>query len=83
MSAKPISPLHQRVLDEMKLGRFTPDTQREYIRTVKKLAASPARSRDTAIAEDLHAFQPLLTATGVQEPTINATVTVLRPAQSP
>jgi integrase/recombinase XerD len=36
------------------------------------------RSPDTATAEDLRAFQLHLTATGVQPPTINATVTVLR-----
>jgi hypothetical protein len=36
------------------------------------------RSPDTATAEDLRAFQLHLTATGVQPPTVNATVTVLR-----
>ena len=36
------------------------------------------RSPDTATTEDLRAFQLHLTATGVQPPTINATVTVLR-----
>ena len=52
--------------------------QRDYIRAVKKLAAFLGRSPDTATAEDLCAFQLHLTATGVQPPTINATVTVLR-----
>jgi hypothetical protein len=59
-------------------GGFTPDTQRDYIRVVKKLAVFPGRSPDTATAEELRAFQLHLTATGVQPPTINATVTVLR-----
>jgi integrase/recombinase XerD len=57
---------------------FTPDTQRDYIRAVKKLAAFLGRSPDTTTAEDLRAFQLHLSATGVQPPTINATVTVLR-----
>jgi len=78
MSEKPISPLRQRMLDDMSLRRFTPDTQRDYVRAVKKLAAFLGRSPDTATAEELRAFQLHLTATGVQPPTINATVTVLR-----
>jgi len=78
MSQKPISPLRQRMLEDMRLRGFTPDTQRDYIRAVKKLAAYLGRSPDTATAEDLRAFQLHLTASGVQPPTINTTVTVLR-----
>ena len=78
MSEKPISPLRQRMLEDMSLRGFTPDTQRDYIRAVKKLAAFLGRSPDTATAEDLRAFQLHLSATGVQPPTINAMVTVLR-----
>src|SRR5712664_3005019 len=78
MSEKPISPLRQRMLEDMSLRGFTPDTQRDYIRAVKKLAAFLDRSPDTATAKDLRAFQLHLTAGGVQPPTINATVTVLR-----
>jgi hypothetical protein len=64
------------MLEDMSLRGFTPDTQRDYIRAVKKLAAFLGRSPDTATAEDLRAFQLHLTAVGVQPPTINATVTV-------
>src|SRR5215472_9781709 len=78
MSEKPISPLRQRMLEDMSLRGFTPDTQGDYIRAVKKLAAFLGRSPDTATAEDLRAFQLHLTASGVQPPTINTTVTVLR-----
>jgi site-specific recombinase XerD len=78
MSQKPISPLRQRMLEDMSLRGFTPDTQRDYIRAVKKLASFLGRSPDTATAEDLRAFQLHLTTTGVQPPTINGTVTVLR-----
>jgi integrase/recombinase XerD len=78
MSEKPISPLRQRMLEDMRLRGFTPDTQGDYIRAVKKLAAFLGRSPDTATAEDLRAFQLHLTASGVQPPTINTTVTVLR-----
>jgi integrase/recombinase XerD len=78
VSEKPISPLRRRMLDDMTMRRFTPDTQRDYIRSVKKLAAFLGRSPDTATAEDLRAFQLHLVATGVRPPTINAIVTVLR-----
>ena len=78
MSEKPINPLRQRMLEDMSVRRFTPDTQRDYIRAVKKLAAFLGRSPDTATAEELRAFQLHLTETGVQPPTINATITVLR-----
>jgi integrase/recombinase XerD len=78
MSQKPISPLRQRMLEDMSLRGFTSDTQRDYIRAVKKLASFLGRSPDTATAEDLRGFQLHLTAPGVQPPTINATVTVLR-----
>ena len=56
MSEKPISPLRQRMLEDMSLRGFTRDTQRDYIRAVKKLAAFLRRSPDTATAEDLRAF---------------------------
>src|SRR6202035_3918567 len=68
----------QRMLEDMSMRRFLPDTQREYIRAVKRLATFLGRSPDTATAEELRAFQLHLTETGVQPPTINATVTALR-----
>ena len=48
MSEKPISPLRQRMLDDMNMRRFVPDTQREYIRAVKKLASFLGRSPNSA-----------------------------------
>jgi integrase/recombinase XerD len=78
MSEKPISPLRRRLLEDMSVRRFVPDTQREYIRAVKRLATFLGRSPDSATAEELRGFQLHLTGTGVQPPTINATVTALR-----
>jgi len=43
MSDKPISPLRVRMIQDMTVRNFVPDTQREYIRAVKKLAASPIK----------------------------------------
>src|SRR6266540_4251392 len=78
MSEKPISPLRQRMLEDMSVRQFTPDTQREYIRAVKRLAAFLGRSPDTATPEELRAFQLYLTGTGMRPPTMNTTVTALR-----
>lgn len=78
MSEKPVSPLRQRMLEDMSVRRFTPDTQREYIRAVKRLAAFLGRSPDTAAGEELRSFQLHLTKTGVRPATLNATVTALR-----
>src|ERR1700754_3716136 len=78
MSEKPISPLRQRMLEDMNMRRFVPDTQREYIRAVKRLATFLGRSPDTATAEELRAFQLHLTETSMQPPSVNATVTALR-----
>lgn len=76
MSEKPISPLRARMIQDMTVRNFVPETQREYIRAAKKLAAFLNRSPETA--EDLRAFQMHLTGTGANPPTINATVTALR-----
>ncbi len=78
MTAKPVSPLRQRMINDMKLRNFVPDTQREYIRAVKNLTMFLKRLPDTATAEELRAFQLHMTETGVRPPTINATVTALR-----
>jgi hypothetical protein len=66
MSKKPISPLRQRMLEDMNMRRFVPDTHREYIRAVKRLATFLGRSPDTATCEELRALQLHLTETGVQ-----------------
>jgi integrase/recombinase XerD len=78
MTDKPISPLRQRLINDMTVRNFVPDTQREYIRAVKNFTIFLKRSPDTATAEDLRAFQLHMTETGVRPPTINATVTALR-----
>jgi site-specific recombinase XerD len=78
MTTKAISPLRQRMINDMNVRNFVPDTQREYIRAVKNLTIFLGRSPDTATAEDLRAFQLHMTETGVRPPTVNATVTALR-----
>ena len=77
-STQPISPLRQRMIEDMNLRKLAPRTQTSYIRAVKKLADYLGHSPDTATAEDLRQFQLHLTDKGTSRITINATITALR-----
>ena len=77
-STQPISPLRQRMLDDMRLRKLSPKTQTGYIRAVKRLAGFLQRSPDSATAEDLRRFQLYLVDRGTSPITLNATITGLR-----
>ncbi len=77
-SNKSISPLRQRMIDDMTLRKLSPKTQSGYIRAVKKLSCFLGRSPDTATAEDLRLFQLHLVEFGVSSITLNATITGLQ-----
>ena len=47
MSDKPISPLRQRMIDDMRARRFSEDTQRDYVRNVRNFTAFLGRPPDT------------------------------------
>ncbi len=53
MIDKPISPLRQRMIDDMTARRFKEKVQKDYIRHVRTFAAFLGRSPDTATSEDL------------------------------
>ena len=78
MTDECISPLRQRMIEDMSLRHFGEKTQNDYIRAVKNLTIFLGRSPDTATAEDLRLFQLHLTESRVRPPTINFTVTALR-----
>lgn len=77
-STKPISPLRQRMIEDMTLRKLGPATQTTYIRAVVRLTKYLGRSPDTATAEDLRKFQLHLAETGTSNITINATLTGLK-----
>jgi integrase/recombinase XerD len=77
-STQPISPLRQRMIDDMSLRKLNPKTQQAYLRAVEKLSRFIGRSPHTATAEQLRQFQLDLVANGVSGKTINATITGLR-----
>jgi len=70
-----VSPLRQRMLDDMRMRKLEPRTQEAYVRAVRKLAAYLKRSPDTATVEDLRNFQLHLVDTGTSPITLNATIT--------
>ena len=78
MTDKPISPLRQRMIEDMTARHFAEKAQTDYIRYVKNFAAFLGRSPDTAGAEDLRLFQLHMTKTHVSPRIINATVVALR-----
>lgn len=74
----PISPLRQRLLDDMAMRRFGPETQRNYLRDVSRFATWLQHSPHTATAEDIRQFQFEQLEAGVPAPTMNSIVSALR-----
>ena len=78
MTKTTISPLRQRMLDDMALRKLNEKTQTQYVRSVKRFARFFGQSPDLASPEDLRRFQMHLVEDGVSATTINATITGLR-----
>ena len=77
-TVKSISPLRQRMIEDMTLRKLSPKTQTGYIRAVKNLTRFLGRSPDTATAEDLRQYQLHMVSHGTSSVTLNATITALR-----
>ena len=77
-STQAVSPLRQRMTDDMALRKLNPRTQEAYLRAVIKLTRFLKRSPDTASSDDLRQFQLHMAQNGVSNKTINATITGLR-----
>jgi integrase/recombinase XerD len=75
---RPLTPLRQRMLDDMALRGLRSDTQRDYIWFVARFATFLGRPPDTATADDVRRFQLHQREQGAQPPTLNSTVSALR-----
>jgi integrase/recombinase XerD len=73
-----VSPLRQRLIDDMTMRRFSRETQRNYIRDVGRFASWLGRSPATATAEEVRRFQIEQQEAGVPVPTMNMIVSALR-----
>ncbi|MEO8152165.1 MAG: site-specific integrase [Rhizobacter sp.] len=77
-SSSQVSPLRQRMTEDMRMRKLELKTRTGYLRAVKKLAAFLGRSPDTATVEDLRRFQLYLVDQGTSPITLNATITGLK-----
>ena len=57
MSTDAISPLRQRMIEDMSARQLSPPTQKSHIRACKRFAAFLKRSPETATADDIRRFQ--------------------------
>jgi len=78
MGTDAISPLRQRMIEDMSARQLTPPTQKGHIRACKRFAAFLKRSPDTATAEDIRCFQLHLAESGASICNRNRTMTGLR-----
>jgi len=78
MSTQAITPLRQRMIEDMTARKLCAGTQRGHIRACKRFAAFLKRSPDTATLEDIRRFQLHLADTGVSICTRNCIMTGLR-----
>jgi Phage integrase, N-terminal SAM-like domain len=77
-STREISPLRQRMMEDMRLRKLAPHTQASYVRAVRRLAGYLRRPPDTATVEELRNFQLHLVDRGTSPITLNATITGLK-----
>ena len=73
-----VTPLRQRMLDDMRMRKLEPKTQACYLRAVRHLAAFLKAAPDTATVEDLRRFQLHMVDRGTSPITLNATITGLK-----
>ncbi len=78
MTDKAISPLRQRMIEDMTVRGFTPGTQRGYLTAVTNFTKFLGRSPDQAAADDLRRFQLEMRTNGASATTMNAAVSALR-----
>jgi site-specific recombinase XerD len=73
-----ISPLRQRMLEDMRMRKLAPKTRDAYIRSVERLADYLERSPASATIEDLRNFQLHLVDRGTSPISLNAAITGLK-----
>ena len=69
-----VSPLRQKLIDDMTMRHFSVATQRNYIRDVGCFASVLRPPPDTATTEDVRQFQLAQSQAGVPVPTMNSVV---------
>jgi integrase/recombinase XerD len=78
MSTDSVSPLRQRMIEDMNSRKLCVGTQRGHIRSCRRFAAFLKRSPDTATSEDIRRFQLNLAESGASICNRNRVMTGLR-----
>lgn len=78
MTQEKMSPLRQRMIEDMRIRGMGDKHQKSHIRAIKDFAAFLGRSPDTATPEDLGAYQLHMTGAGVTPSTFNTRIVALR-----
>ena len=78
MTTEAITPLRQRMIEDMNARKLCAGTQRGHIRSCKRFAAFLKQSPDTATCEDIRGFQLHLAGTGMSICNRNRIMTGLR-----
>ena len=78
MTTEAITPLRQRMIEDMNARKLCAGTQRGHIRSCKRFAAFLKRSPATATGEDIRTFQLHLADTGISICNRNRIMTGLR-----
>ncbi len=78
MSTKTVSPLRQRMIEDMNARKLGPHSQRSHIDSCKRFAGFLKRSPATATPEDIRRFQLHLSETGLSICNRNRIMTGLR-----
>jgi site-specific recombinase XerD len=73
-----VSPLRQRMIEDMRMRKFGEKTQLDYVRAVRNFAQYLVRSPDTATVEDLRNYQLHLVDHGVSPASLNSAISGLK-----
>lgn len=77
-SAPAVSPLRQRMIDDMRMRKFGDKTQLDYLRAVRNFAKYLGRSPDMATVEDLRRYQLHLVDHGISPASLNSAISGLK-----
>ena len=77
-SNKAVSPLRQRMIEDMRMRKLAPKTQSHYLRAVRDFARFLRHSPDVATVDDLRRYQLYLVDQGTLPGTLNAAITGLK-----
>lgn len=73
-----ISPLRQRMIEDMRMRKLSDKTQSHYIRAVRRFTAYLGHAPDTATVEELRNYQLHLVDQGISPVSLNAAITGLK-----